>query len=53
MSVKKMTRMDKVHLKEELNFKNQINPLITIYSKINRKIEHTLLGYAMYAICAF
>lgn len=35
----KSTRMDKVHRKEELNFKNQKNPLITTFSKLNRKIE--------------
>lgn len=40
--VRKQTRMDKVKLKEKLNFKNDINPIITAFSKINFKIEREL-----------
>lgn len=37
--VKKQTRMDKVWLKEELNFKNEVNPLVRIFGGINQIIE--------------
>lgn len=49
-AVKKMTRMDKVRLKEELNFKNQVNPLVRIFGRINKKIENKMLFMAFKAI---
>ena len=49
-AVKKMARMDKVRLKEELNFKNQVNPLVKIFGRINKKIENKMLSTALQAI---
>lgn len=48
--MKKMARMDKVRLKEELNFKNQVNPLVRIFGRINKKIENKMLSMAFKAI---
>lgn len=48
--VRKQTRMDKVHLKEKINFKNERNPIITVFSKVNRKIEQTLLFAGLRAL---
>ena len=39
----KQSRMDKVKLKEKLNFRNEVNPLIKIFSRINQKIEKGML----------
>ncbi len=36
---KKQSRMDKVRLKEQIGFKNQINPIVKIFSRINKKLE--------------
>lgn len=51
--VRKQTRMDKIYLKEQLNFENEINPIITVFTKVNRKIEHVLLFDALRAITAY
>lgn len=42
IGVKRLKRMDKVKLKEELNFTNQINPLVIIFGRINYKIEELM-----------
>ena len=39
----KKSRMDKVKMKEKLDFKVEVNPLITIFSRVNRKIEKGML----------
>ena len=39
----KQSRMDKVKLKEKLNFRNEVNPLIKIFSRVNQKIEKGML----------
>ncbi len=36
---KKRSRMDKVRLKEQIGFKNEINPIVKIFSKIERKMQ--------------
>lgn len=36
--VKKAGRMDKVRMKEELGFDNQVNPLVRIFGRVNLKI---------------
>lgn len=41
--VKKQSRMEKIQMKERLNFKNEINPLIRIFSRINEKVEKDML----------
>ncbi len=35
---KKQSRMDKVRIKEQIGFKNQINPLVKVFSRINKKL---------------
>ena len=40
---KKQSRMDRVRLREEINFKLEVNPLVKIFSKINKKVEAILL----------
>ena len=41
--VKKQSRMEKIQMKEKLNFKNEINPLIRIFGRINQKVEKEML----------
>ena len=48
--VKKQSRMEKVQTKERLGFKNEINPLIRIFGKINQKVEKELLAAGFNAI---
>jgi hypothetical protein len=48
--VKKQGRMDKLHLKEKLNFSNDVNPVIRIFSKFNRIIETHLLRAGFQAL---
>ncbi len=39
----KQGRMDKIRLKEQLNFKIQVNPLVKTFSRLNTKVEKMLL----------
>lgn len=48
--VKKQSRMEKVHKKEQLGFKNEINPLIRIFGRINQKVEKEMLAAGFNAI---
>lgn len=41
--VQKRTRMDKVRMKEQINFKPGMNPLIKLFSRVNGKVERGLL----------
>lgn len=43
--VKKQTRMDKVLLKERLNFQNTGNPIIRIFGRMNQLIEGQMLQH--------
>jgi hypothetical protein len=45
--VKKMTRMDKVKIKEELKFEVKMNPIIKQFSKIDNMIEDKLKLYGL------
>lgn len=48
--VKKKSRIEKVQMKEKLGFKNEINPLIRIFDRINQKIEKEMLAAGFNAI---
>jgi hypothetical protein len=41
--VNKRSRMDKVRLKEELDFSPEVNPLLRIFGRVNDKVERVLL----------
>jgi hypothetical protein len=43
----KRSRMDKVRMKEEINFTLEMNPLVRIMSKLNDKMEKQLLQDAL------
>ena len=47
---KKQSRMDKVRIKEELNFKNEVNPLVKIFTRVNKKMEKGMLWDGMTAL---
>ncbi len=46
----KMSRMDKVKLKESLGFKLKVNPLIRVFSKVNSKLEKGMLWEGFQAL---
>lgn len=48
--VKKQSRMEKIEMKERLGFKNEINPIIRIFSRINQKVERDMLVTGFNAI---
>lgn len=41
--VQKRSRMDKVRMKEEFDFKPGMNPFIKLFSRVNRVVEKGLL----------
>ena len=42
--------MDKVRIKGKLNFKNEINPLLTIFNKVENKARKVMLWNGMIAL---
>lgn len=48
--VKKQTRMNKVLLKERLNFQNKDNPLLRIFGRIDQIIEGQMLQYGFFKL---
>ena len=46
----KQSRMDKVRMKEELHFKNEVNPLVRIFGRVNNKAEKGMLWDGLAAL---
>ena len=50
---KRLSRMEKVEMKERLNFKLERNPLLTLFNRINLRVEEKLLREGFEALAAW